>query len=125
MPTTPKVYRASDSVEFDTPERCAILEVANSAQDPAVSIARARVEPGVTTAWHRLHGTAERYLVVEGEGLVEVGANLREKVAAGDVVAIPPDTAQRITNTGDEPLLFYAICTPRFEPGCYEALDSA
>jgi hypothetical protein len=32
---------------------------------------------------------------------------------------------QRISNLGDDDLLFLAICTPRFEPGCYESLEDA
>jgi len=123
MPIPSTLRRARDTVEFETAERCAILEVSNSVDDSAVSIARARVAAGVTTAWHRLHGTAERYLIISGEGIVEVGNDLRDTVTAGDVVWIPPDAAQRIINTGDDELLFYAICTPRFEPACYDALD--
>ncbi|MES1951021.1 cupin [Salinisphaera sp. S4-8] len=122
MPIPSTLRRARDTVEFETAERCAIREISNTPDDPAVSIARARVAPGVTTAWHRLRDTAERYLIVSGQGVVEVGEGLRETVAAGDVVSIAPDTAQRIHNNGDCDLIFYAICTPRFTPDCYEAL---
>ena len=122
MPIPSTLRRARDTVEFETAERCAIREISNTPDDPAVSIARARVAPGVTTAWHRLRDTAERYLIVSGQGVVEVGERLRETVAAGDVVSIAPDTAQRIHNNGDCDLIFYAICTPRFTPDCYEAL---
>ena len=82
-----------------------------------------RVRPGVVTAWHRLRGTAERYVILEGRGRVEVGALPPAEVGPGDVVAIPPMCRQRIANTGDTDLLFLAICTPRFEPGCYESLE--
>jgi mannose-6-phosphate isomerase-like protein (cupin superfamily) len=50
------------------------------------SIARARVAPGVTTRWHRLKGTAERYLIIEGRGRVELGKLGAHDVNAGDVV---------------------------------------
>ena len=43
--------------EFYTSEKCYITELSNTPDDPDVSIARARVEPGVTTRWHRLKGT--------------------------------------------------------------------
>ena len=36
----------------------------------------------------------------------------------------PPETRQRITNTGDIDLIFLAVCTPRFNRACYEDLDS-
>ncbi|TQV70139.1 cupin domain-containing protein [Exilibacterium tricleocarpae] len=116
-----KYCREAD--EYVTEERCAILEVANDAADPALSIARARVEPGVTTAWHKLSGVTERYLIVSGCGEVELGAAAPAAVGPGDVVRIPADTAQRITNTGAVDLVFYAICSPRFEQQCYIALE--
>ncbi len=106
--------------EFSTPERCYITELSNSPADPDVSIARARVEPGSTTRWHRLAGTAERYVVVSGWGLMEAGSLPPQEVRPGDVVFIPPLCRQRITNIGAEDLVFLAICTPRFSPDAYE-----
>ena len=53
------VKRAGDATEFETPERCSILEIANDPDDD-VSISRARVRPGITTQWHRLAATDER-----------------------------------------------------------------
>ena len=34
-----------------------------------------------------------------------------------------PGAAQRITNTGTGDLVFLCICTPAFEPDCYEDLE--
>ena len=110
-------------MEFYIPERCFITELHNSVDDPAMSIARARVEPGVTTAWHHLLGVTERYMILSGQGRVEVGDEVARDLVAGDVVVIPPECRQRISNTGDEDLLFLAICTPRFQQGCYIALE--
>ena len=107
--------------EFYTDERCWILE---SLSDEAVSIARARVEPGVTTALHRLKGVDERYLITEGTGIVEVGNLSPRPVKPEDLVVIPAGTPQRISNTGKTDLVFYCICTPRFTPECYEDLES-
>jgi len=109
--------------EFYTPEKCFITEVSNSEDDPGLSIARARVEPGVTTQWHRLQATAERYCIVSGSGQVEIGDLDPEEVNPGDVVIIPPDERQRITNTGREDLIFLAICTPRFFEHKYVNLE--
>ncbi|MEM8499597.1 MAG: cupin domain-containing protein [Pseudomonadota bacterium] len=105
--------------EFETEERCFITEVANDIDDPELSIALARVEPGVTTAWHRVRDTAERYLIVQGSGFVEIGDNIAERVVPGDVVRIAPNERQRIHNDGSDDLMFYAICTPRFEQRNY------
>jgi mannose-6-phosphate isomerase-like protein (cupin superfamily) len=106
--------------EIKTEEGCFILELSNTPEDPSVSIARARVPPGVTTQWHRLRGTAERYLIIEGEGRVEVGRLPPQRVRPGDVVLIPPLCRQRITNVSSHDLIFLAICTPRFAPEVYE-----
>ncbi|MFQ5643787.1 MAG: cupin domain-containing protein [Thiogranum sp.] len=111
--------------EYWFQEGCHILEVANHADAPDISIARARVEPGITTQWHCLHQTAERYLIVQGQGRAEIGELPPAPVAAGDVVCIPPDTRQRICNTGRDDLVFYAICSPRFTPDCYRSLEDS
>ncbi len=113
------VLRAAERTEFETEERCFITEVANDQNDAELSIALARVEPGVTTAWHRVLDTAERYLIVQGSGFVEIGDSIAEHVETGDVVRIEPNQLQRIRNEGSDDLLFYAICTPRFEPHNY------
>jgi len=109
--------------EFYTPERCFINELSNSAADPEVSIARARVPAGVSTRRHRLHGIAERYVLLSGSGRVEVGNLPAQDVGPGDVVLIPPGCRQRIFNPGTEDLIFLAICTPRFRPEAYEDVD--
>jgi len=109
--------------EFYTPEKCYITELSNTSDDPDASIARARIEPGVTTRWHRLVGTVERYYIVSGRGCVEVGKLPPQEVSAGDIVLIPPMCPQRITNIGSEDLLFLAICTPRFSNAAYEDVE--
>ena len=118
-----EVRRMIPDAEFFTPERCFINELSNIDADPDASIARARVPPGVTTRWHRLRGTTERYVLLSGSGRVEAGNLPAQDVSTGDVVLIPPGCRQRITSSGDEDLIFLAICTPRFRPGNYEDID--
>lgn len=119
----PEILKANEKPEIETQERCYIIEVANDASDKAVSIARARVEVGVTTALHRLKNTSERYIIISGVGCVELAGNEKMEVSAGDVVRIPANTPQRITNIGTTDLVFYCICTPPFSPSCYESLE--
>ena len=109
--------------EFYTTEKCFITELSNTSDDPEVSIARARLAPGVTTNWHRLNNTAERYCIINGKGLVEIGELSPQQVNPGDTVLIPPMCRQRITNTGSEDLIFLAICTPRFMLDNYEDIE--
>ena len=78
------------SSEFYTPEKCFIVELSNSNDDEGLSIARARVEPGVTTRWHRLKRSGERYYILSGFGRVEIENLSSEDVKPGDVVIIPP-----------------------------------
>jgi len=109
--------------EFATVERCFITEIENDAENPELSVARARVEPGETTAWHKLTRTTERYLMISGTGLMEVEGVEPVDVTCGDVVCIPAGKSQRIINTGNEDLVFFAVCTPRFTPECYIGLE--
>lgn len=118
-----RVARESEQSEFETRERCRVLERWNQEGDRSVSVARARVKPGVTTALHRLHGVDERYLITNGSGVVEVEGLPATEVGVGDVVMIPAGATQRIANPGTEDLLFECICTPAFHPDAYEHLE--
>lgn len=118
------IRRAADRTEYFTAEGCHILELSNSPDDPGLSIARARVAPGVTTRWHRVRDTIERYVILEGSGRAEIGGLAPQDVGPGDVVLIPPSCRQRIANTGTKDLVFLAICSPRFAPAAYEELGA-
>lgn len=118
-----EIKKDQNAVEFWTDERCWIKETANDQGDEMVSIARARVEPGVITHWHQLTGIAERYIVVSGCGRVQIGDADPVDVEPGDVVRIPAGMPQRIENIGSQDLVFYAICSPRFRSGCYVPLE--
>lgn len=120
----PTILPSSSAPELLISEGCYIRELSNSAADPELSIAQARVPMGVCTRWHRLVGTTERYLILSGSGMVEVGSLPQQQVVAGDVVLIPAGCRQRIRNTGEEDLVFLALCTPRFQTQAYEDLDS-
>jgi mannose-6-phosphate isomerase-like protein (cupin superfamily) len=117
------ILRPFPGAEVLIEERCHILELANDDHDPDMSIARARVEAGVTTRWHCVRDTVERYVILDGMGRVEIGDYPPQEVQAGDVVLIPPSVRQRIANIGEGDLVFLAICTPRFRPEAYEDLE--
>ncbi|MFH0759906.1 MAG: cupin domain-containing protein [Bacteroidota bacterium] len=103
-------------------EGCFISELHNTPDDPGISVARARVLPGESTKWHSLSGITERYLILEGAGIVETGDLLPRETHVGDLINIPPGMRQRITNDGSTDLIFLAICTPRFTPDAYNSL---
>lgn len=108
--------------EFYTEERCHILELLNDASiDPAISIAQARVEPGVTTALHTLDGI-EIYYILSGKGKVEIDG-ISNEIGSGELCHIKKGQTQRIENIGSEDLLFLCICHPRFVPESYKSLE--
>jgi len=116
-----KKYNPDD--EFYFKEGCYIVETSNTADDGDVSISQARLPAGERTRWHYLHETFERYIIVRGTGLVEVGPEDPCEVTPGDVVLIPPQTRQRITNIGEDDLVFMVVCTPRFSHRNYYDLE--
>jgi mannose-6-phosphate isomerase-like protein (cupin superfamily) len=116
------VFRWDGGKECFTGEQCFITEMAGAGNDPSCSVARARVGPGRTTRRHRLRGVVERYIILEGEGNVEVNGE-PAAVSPLDVVLIPEGAAQRITNTGPGELIFLCICTPPFTADAYVDCD--
>lgn len=120
---TSHILFGSKKAEYYFKEGCHITELSNSEVDPEVSIARARLEPGKATRWHALKDTKERYLILQGTGLVEAGGLAPTQVNPGDSVIIAPEDKQRIKNTGESDLVFLAICSPRFEMGNYVDLE--
>ena len=112
----PKIVKSTSLREFKTSERCYIAE---NWSTEGLSIARARVKPGMATRRHHLKGVNEVYLITKGRGKVEVGSAEPVEVASGDTVFIPAGSSQRITNLGKTDLTFYCICTPKFSQDCY------
>ena len=118
----PTIFHTQESAEYSTPERCYIIEVMNQ---PGIdfSIARARVEPGISTALHSLHQTNEAYYILSGQGLVRFGDHKEVMVGPTDIVFYKPGAPQSITNTGDVDLIFLCVCVPRFRQEVYVNLE--
>jgi mannose-6-phosphate isomerase-like protein (cupin superfamily) len=121
----PRVVKADVLKEYLTPEGCFIFENWGlSGNDKNVSIARARVAPGVITKKHHLDGVQEIYLIKEGKGKVHIGKLKPVNVIEGDIVVIPEGTSQRVCNIGKTDLIFYCICTPAFTADCYQVEEA-
>lgn len=108
--------------EVWTRERCYISEIVNDDDWPAFSLARCRVEPGVTTELHAL-SVLEFYVVERGHGRMRVGDDAAFDIGPGDTVTIPQDAPQSVANTGNTDLVFLCLCTPRFLQHCYTSLE--
>lgn len=113
----------SQTPEYYFDEGCYITEWWNEMPDPEVSVARARLPAGQRTRPHSLSNTQERYLVLQGEGLLFIGDQPGQVLRCNDAALIPAGEVQSIVATGDQDLVFLAICTPRFEQHNYRALD--
>lgn len=74
---------------------------------PAWGGAWVAVEPGQTVTTHS-HDEKEVFFVVEGTGLMRVGAQERE-VGFGDTIFITPCVHHDLTNTGAGRLLFISV----------------
>jgi mannose-6-phosphate isomerase-like protein (cupin superfamily) len=110
------------SDEVWTEEGCYIREIVNRDDQPACSLARARVPAGATTQLHSL-SVREWYILLSGNGIATVGSSNDIRASAGDVIEIPPGEPQRIHNPGPGDLIFECLCIPRFTPDCYESLE--
>jgi mannose-6-phosphate isomerase-like protein (cupin superfamily) len=77
------------------------------------SLAHAKVKPGEITYAHRLR-SSEIYYILEGEGEMYID-NEKEKVFAGQIIYIPPNSIQRIKNTGMIDLIFLCIVDPAWK----------
>lgn len=119
------IYPFRPESEFEIEERCFIVEMLSVRDDPACSIARARVKPGVATALHSVTGTVERYIILQGIGEVRVGQAAPQRVKPLDVVSIPANEPQSIRNVSDgEDLVFLCICTPGFRMEAFVNLEA-
>lgn len=114
--------RPPSCTEVWTRERCFITELLNSVEQSEVSLARARVGPGITTELHSL-SVSEWYVLEAGEGRMRVGDIEPFVVRPGDTIAVKPNTAQQITNSGSADLVFLCVCVPRFSQKCYKSLE--
>jgi mannose-6-phosphate isomerase-like protein (cupin superfamily) len=86
------------------------------------SLAHAKVKPGEITYAHRLK-SSEVYYVLEGEGEMYIDSE-KEKVSAGQAIYIPPNSIQRIRNTGISDLVFLCIVDPAWKPEDEELVES-
>lgn len=77
------------------------------------SLAEASLEPGRATEHHYHARTEEIYVLLEGEGEMEVEGD-RSHVEAGDAILIPVGTWHQIRATGPRPLRFLCCCAPPY-----------
>jgi mannose-6-phosphate isomerase-like protein (cupin superfamily) len=77
------------------------------------SLAEAWLERGQATERHYHARTEEIYVVLGGEGEMEVDGD-RRRVGAGDAILIPPGAWHQIRAEGAAPLRFLCCCAPPY-----------
>ena len=115
-------FKTDVNQEFYTDEKCFITEIMNTPKVRGMSVAQARVEPGITTQNHTLDFD-EAYYILKGKGEMQINQGELKSVGPGDLAYIAKHSTQRITNIGKEDLVFLCFCTPRFIPEGYAATE--
>ncbi len=117
------VIKLEDCEEFVSRDGARLREMLHpdkAVLDLRYSLAHAIVEPGLSTAEHRL-AASEVYYLLSGKGLMHIDGD-EEEVSAGCTVYIPPGSVQKITNTGSDDLVFLCIVDPAWQEHLEEIL---
>jgi mannose-6-phosphate isomerase-like protein (cupin superfamily) len=77
------------------------------------SLAEASLRPGQATQSHYHAATEEIYVLLEGEGEMEVDGEVR-RVGPGDAILIPPGARHQIRAERDAALRFLCCCAPPY-----------
>ena len=101
--------RGRDATPFVTKDGSTIREYLHTGRQ---SLAEAELEPGQATRRHYHARSEELYVLLEGEGEMEVDG-ARSRVVTGDAVLIPPGARHQIT-AADAPLRFLCCCAPPY-----------
>ncbi|MDA8390574.1 MAG: cupin domain-containing protein [Gammaproteobacteria bacterium] len=87
----------------------------------AQSLAEATIAAGCTTRLHRHRCVEELYYVLEGQGLMCVGAG-EWVIGAGDTVLIPPGAPHKIRALGTTDLRLLCVSAPAYSDDDTELL---
>jgi mannose-6-phosphate isomerase-like protein (cupin superfamily) len=77
------------------------------------SLAEAWLEPGQSTQRHYHARSEELYVLLDGEGEMEVDGE-RSRVGPGQAILIPPGARHQITASDGGPLRFLCCCAPPY-----------
>ena len=103
------VVRSAGTVEaFTTKDGSTIRELHHTDRQ---SLAEARLEPGQATQRHFHRQSEEIYLVLEGEGDLEIDGE-STRITVGDAALIPPGARHEIRAAGA--LRFLCCCAPPY-----------
>ncbi len=109
------VRSRDDAVPFTTADGSTIrvLLDAEVAAARNQSLAEATLRPGQATERHYHAASEELYVLLAGEGELEVDGE-RRGVGPGDAILIPPGARHQIRATGADELRFLCCCAPPY-----------
>ena len=115
------MYKRNKS-EVPTRERdgltCHLLLQDTDVRGTRLAVTWVDVEPGSRQQPH-LHLPEQIYVIVKGEGRMQVGQKFRE-VSEGDIIYIPPNIVHGIENTSPYATLTYVTAaTPSFDVAAF------
>jgi mannose-6-phosphate isomerase-like protein (cupin superfamily) len=110
-----EIRSRGDATPFTTADGSTIrvLLDAETAGAANQSLAEAWLEPGQETQRHYHARSEELYVLLDGEGEMEVEGE-RARVGPGDAVLIPPGAWHQIRAADSEPLRFLCCCAPPY-----------
>ena len=88
------------------------IHVQKIAGDSLVSTFVIFIKENVPLHKHQHH--SENVLILEGEGLMTLGAITKE-IKAGDIIFIPANTFHEVKVTSEKPLKLISIQSPKFD----------
>lgn len=77
------------------------------------SLAEEVLPAGKSVSRHYHLETEEVYYILQGEGRMTVGSEVKE-VAAGDAIFIPRGSTHTLENTGQTPMTILLVCGPAY-----------
>ena len=110
-----EIRTRDDAVPFTTADGSTIRVLLDAESGGAAhqSLAEAWLEPGQATERHYHAATEELYVLLDGEGEMEVEGE-SARVGAGDAILIPPGAWHQIRASSGGPLRFLCSCAPPY-----------
>jgi mannose-6-phosphate isomerase-like protein (cupin superfamily) len=101
--------RERDATPFTTKDGSTIREYLHTAVQ---SLAEASLAPGAATRRHYHARSEEIYLILDGDGRLEVDEDVRA-VGPGDAILIPPGSPHRL-DAGEQGVRLLCCCVPPY-----------
>ena len=109
-----QVRSRDDAQAFTTKDGSTIRELLGAEHGARnQTLAEAWLEPGQATERHYHSVTEELYVLLDGEGEMEVDGE-RRRVGPGDAILIPPGAWHTIVADAGVPLRFLCCCAPGY-----------